>query len=190
MKANHIHSGDASTFNSNKSHFILFVSKTVLYLSIGFFWRIIDILRCERCSCWFEEMKIKNVCEQKFCSSLKKIASLTWIDGHVSSTSWKYAIWCKAKKSIKNDNSLYWRYNAFISLCFCLVSIHIHDHCGHIHCWQTQHKKTLYKSYTHLESFQHHFGGNTSTSSMLHLCEHTNLYGCDSNSNLFCPFAW
>ena len=55
----------SNNLHLNESLFILYVSKTTLYLSIGFSLMNIDMLRCDRWSCCFKEMKMKNVVSVK-----------------------------------------------------------------------------------------------------------------------------
>ena len=51
----------------------------------------------------------------------------------------------------------------------------------------TQQKRTSDKWYIHLDSYQHIFKGNTSSmSAMHHLCEHTDVLGCDGTSFWVC----
>ena len=101
-----------SILNSNESHFILCVSKTTLYLYTVFLSISNDMCRCDRWSCFFKAMKMKNVTSEK-----------SWIDGHVSSASWKSAKRCKAMEHklsdqpwSKYENYLYWT----MHLCFSL----------------------------------------------------------------------
>ena len=67
---------------------------------------------------------------------------------HVSSASWKNAMWCKANEHNfsdqprpKNENHLYWTDHAFVS--FYLISLHPHNLCGLIHWWSKSNRKGL-----------------------------------------------